>query len=407
MEASVEAQGPIRASAEARPEARAAALHWFIYAVLLATTSIIFGLCWDISWHMSIGRDTFWSPPHMAIYLGGAVAGLSSGWVVLRTTFFGSDAERAGCVRIWGLRAPLGAFVCAWGAVAMLTSAPLDDWWHNAYGLDVQILSPPHILLGLGISAIQVGAMLTVLALQNGGERAGAIVEEASSKRRRLLLRWMFVWAAAMLLVNIAILTWERMGRILMHSSIYYEVGCGVLPLFIVAAARASRLRWPATAVTACYTAFYLALIWGLPLFHAEPKLAPVNQPLTHFVPVEFPHLLIVPAVVIDLLMRRFGRERDWRLALALGVSYFAVFTATQWLFSYFLMSPYSRNWVFGTHYFAFYLSKESFTYRHQYYPWDASTWELWRGLAWALVFAVASSRVGLWWGSWMRSVQR
>ena len=42
-------------------------------------------------------------------------------------------------MRIFGLRAPLGAFMCGWGALAMLTSAPFDNWWHEAYGLDVKV----------------------------------------------------------------------------------------------------------------------------------------------------------------------------------------------------------------------------------------------------------------------------
>ena len=29
----------------------------------------------------------------------------------------------------------------------MLTSAPFDNWWHDAYGLDVKIISPPHMFL--------------------------------------------------------------------------------------------------------------------------------------------------------------------------------------------------------------------------------------------------------------------
>jgi hypothetical protein len=63
--------------------AGAAAAHWSIYAVLFASTSVILGAIWDISWHRSIGRDTFWTPAHLAIYLGGVVAGLTSGWVAL------------------------------------------------------------------------------------------------------------------------------------------------------------------------------------------------------------------------------------------------------------------------------------------------------------------------------------
>src|SRR5206468_6518981 len=92
------------------------------------------GILWDISWHRSIGRDTFWTPAHMAIYLGGVLAGLSCGWVVLKTTFAGTSDERAAAVTFWGFRGPLGAWVCIWGAFAMITSAPFDNWWHNAYG---------------------------------------------------------------------------------------------------------------------------------------------------------------------------------------------------------------------------------------------------------------------------------
>src|SRR6185295_15516853 len=85
---------------------------WFLYAVLFASTSVIVGVTWDISWHRTIGRDTFWTPAHLAIYLGGLVAGLTCGWIALRLTFAGgSDAEaaRGATVRFWGFRAPLGA----------------------------------------------------------------------------------------------------------------------------------------------------------------------------------------------------------------------------------------------------------------------------------------------------------
>ena len=50
------------------------------------------------------------------------------------------------------------------------------------------------------------------------------------------------------------------------------------------------------------YSAFALAFLWILPLFPAEPKLGPVLHPVTHFIPWEFPLLLIVPAFVIDLI---------------------------------------------------------------------------------------------------------
>src|SRR3954470_9902305 len=103
---------------------RTEAFVWHAYAVVAAATMIVTGMIWDISWHMSIGRDTFWTPAHMLIQGGGLLAGLSSGVVALRTTFGGSAEAKARAVVFWGFRAPLGAWVAILGCGAMLTSAP-------------------------------------------------------------------------------------------------------------------------------------------------------------------------------------------------------------------------------------------------------------------------------------------
>ena len=42
---------------------------------------------------------------------------------------------------------------------------------------------------------------------------------------------------------------------------------------------------------------FGIVFLWILPLFPAEPKLGPVYHPVTHFIPWEFPLLLIIPAL--------------------------------------------------------------------------------------------------------------
>src|SRR5215472_10872018 len=137
------------------------------WAVLVGGTCIAIGILWDISWHRTVGRDTFWTPAHMAIYFGGVLGGLTSGWLVLRTTFFASLPEQKSAVRLWGFRAPFGAWVTIWGALAMLTSAPFDNWWHDAYGVDVKILSPPHSVLALGMWATVLGALMLLLREQN------------------------------------------------------------------------------------------------------------------------------------------------------------------------------------------------------------------------------------------------
>ena len=70
----------------------APAVSWAIYAVLFASASVVLGVIWDISWHRTIGRDTFWTPAHIGIYLGGVVSGLTGGWLALRTTNPRADA---------------------------------------------------------------------------------------------------------------------------------------------------------------------------------------------------------------------------------------------------------------------------------------------------------------------------
>src|SRR5437868_3896896 len=153
-------------AAVAASPAKAPQVSPYARAVLVGGTSIAIGILWDISWHRTIGRDTFWTPAHMAIYFGGLLGGLTCGWLVIRTTFFATREEQRGALRLWGFHGPLGAWVTIWGAVGMLTSAPFDNWWHDAYGVDVKILSPPHTVLALGMWAIVLVALMLLLREQ-------------------------------------------------------------------------------------------------------------------------------------------------------------------------------------------------------------------------------------------------
>src|SRR5437879_2681094 len=250
----------------ARAATRAAAPPWYVAAALVAATSAKVGVIWDISWHRSIGRDTFWTPAHMAIYLGGVLAGLACGWLVLRTTFAGDREDRAATVGFWGFRGPLGAWVCIWGALAMISSAPFDNWWHNAYGLDVKVLCPPHVVLALGIWAIQLGALFMVLSLQN----------RSPAQQASRLYGLLGAYVIGILLQNAATIGIEQIGfPNVAHSAVYYQVAAGAMPILLVAAGRAVRLRWPATTAALVYPGFSLAMIWIHDIARATLMLAP------------------------------------------------------------------------------------------------------------------------------------
>ena len=81
-----------RAAERASTRDQVAAIPWYVWCLAAAVTSDTFGGYWDISWHISIGRDTFWTPAHMMVYLAGVLAGISCGYAILTTTF-GSSRE--------------------------------------------------------------------------------------------------------------------------------------------------------------------------------------------------------------------------------------------------------------------------------------------------------------------------
>jgi hypothetical protein len=283
--------------------------------------------------------------------------------------------------------------VSIWGAIAMLTSAPFDDWWHNAYGLDVKIISPPHMVLAAGIGAIQAGAMLMALASQN---RAGG--------QRRDLNR-LFLLGAGLLVLLAATVATEYTQRWDMHRSLFYQVAAGVFVFFLVSAARASRTTWPATTVALVYTALTMVMLLVLPLFPGQPLLGPIYVQVDRFMPPDFPLLLVAPALAIDVLMRRFawGGWREWGLAAVLGIVFVVTFIAVQWPFADFLVSPWARNDFFGSHRMDYSVPPQIQARWYRLEPAD----NLAVGLPIAMAIGFVSARLALWWGNWMARVRR
>ena len=336
----------------------ASTVPWYLWCSALAVTSAYVGGYWDISWHRSIGRDTFWSPPHLAIYACGVLAGLSSAYLILTSTF-GHNAPLAGVgVRIWGFTGPLGAFVSAWGGLAMLASAPFDDWWHNAYGLDVRIISPPHMVLAAGFFGIELGTVMLLVAFMN----------RAADSSRAALQR-LFLYVGGTAVSESLLLKLEYISRSEMHTALFYIVVMLGTPAILVALAVASRHRWACTTMMSVYAAFAVAFLWVLPLFPAEPKLGPVYRVVTHFIPWEFPLLLVVPAVAIDLLLQRTEAWRPLARGPIAGLVFFCTFVAVQWPFANFLMTPLTRNWFFGTAYMDFSTRESSVYSRFEFVP--------------------------------------
>ncbi len=136
---------------------------WYTAAVLIASTCVVVGLLWDVSWHRTVGRDTFWTLPHLLEQFAALLAGLGCGWLVLQTTFAGTPEQRGTSVRIWGFRAPLGAWVCIWSTFVMLVSAPaFPNHMHSArFYMATAAVFPLMLVASARASPLRWGATLT------------------------------------------------------------------------------------------------------------------------------------------------------------------------------------------------------------------------------------------------------
>jgi len=140
-----------------------------LWALLAGNLIAGWGVQWDIQWHVQVGRDSFWIPPHVMTYGGVALVVLVSFGVLARDTFRhlvagraarGRDAAPGGTTRVAGLRGTPGFFLAACGIALTVLAAPIDDLWHRLFGIDVTLWSPPHLL---GLCGVTVNTLACLL----------------------------------------------------------------------------------------------------------------------------------------------------------------------------------------------------------------------------------------------------
>src|SRR5205814_9464203 len=140
----------------------------------------------------------------------------------------------------------------------------------------VTIVGPPPTLLLLIVLALENGSLFLLMAATNPAEGRTALFRQLQS---------MLLYFAGLMMVLTMFFRMEYTWDIFLHSSgAYVAVSIGV-PLYYAAVWKAARHRWAATWMTAIYSLFLIGAILILPLFPAEPKLGPVFQQVTHFIP--------------------------------------------------------------------------------------------------------------------------
>jgi len=260
----------------------------------------------------------------------------------------------------------------------------------------VKILSPPHVLLALGMTGIRFGTVVMIISEMNRAQG-----EYRARLERLLFFSFIFLFGMTIGIVQ------EYTFRFFMHGATFYLVAALIAPIMMAAIAAATKHPWAATIATVMYTATHLAFTWVLPLFPAEPKLGPVYQKITHLIPPDFPMLLIAPAIVFDLVRGRIGGWNRWAQAAALGASFLVSFVAVQWPFADFLMSPASRNWIFATNNFPYFVRPGTPWVLNVFFPTEATAAAFWIRMGIALLAAVVMTEIGTRWGEWMHQIRR
>jgi hypothetical protein len=144
-----------------------------VWSLLLAKLAAGWGLGWDIRWHVLIGRDSFWIPPHVLTYAAiTAAVMIALGVIAVETWLARGGRPPAGTVRVAGLVGTPGFHLVWLGMALTVLAAPIDDLWHRLFGIDVTLWSPPH-LLGLAGAQVSTLALLVVpLEVWPAGSRA-------------------------------------------------------------------------------------------------------------------------------------------------------------------------------------------------------------------------------------------
>lgn len=130
---------------------------------------------WDITNHLLNKPESFFSPPHAALYTGVGMVILGS-IMTFRSRFDfenivsrielnpGSRTKRALVLYLNHLRRfPLSVKLVVIGVIMLVSAGPFDFVWHSTFGLD-GLLSPPHSVLTVGMALCSVGALLGIIS---------------------------------------------------------------------------------------------------------------------------------------------------------------------------------------------------------------------------------------------------
>jgi hypothetical protein len=269
----------------------------------------------DVAWHVGRGRDKeLFTAPHTMIVVGLGLIALGSAVGIFFATLTRADTV----LRVKGLRIPWSAVPLGLLGVCALGGFPLDDLWHAAYGIDVTMWSPTHMLMICGAAFSLIAAWL---ALAEAGVR---FRDSRWSRVAHFVAAW-FVLAGLT-----APLGEFRFG-VPQFQQLYHPV------LLCLAAAFAFV---PTRLVLGRGWAVILAIFTFVP----EGLNLGSGSGAQGFVPTRTVGSFIAAAIAVELAAALFGTENRLRFALASGVGVGTIGLAGEWVWNQGAAQPWTAS---------------------------------------------------------------
>jgi hypothetical protein len=172
---------------------------WVALPTVLTTLSLLtalFGMLWDISLHIDVGRDPgpLANPAHYFILFG--LFGVFAGGIFACAMPLGERPGPAAVHFIRGWDVPVGGLLITGAGFYALLGFPLDDVWHRLFGQDVTLWGPTHLMLITGAGLSIIGLLILEqeghggLSTDDGDHKVGRItrfVRQASAMGGLLL----------------------------------------------------------------------------------------------------------------------------------------------------------------------------------------------------------------------------
>jgi hypothetical protein len=213
-----------------------------LFAVALLKLFNFIGGAWDIQWHVAIGRDSLWIPPHLMVFLA-FVSGLAIVVIMIayETGLSIAGQEMPHTARLGRLRAPGAYFGILFGYAAALLAGVIDELWHRAFGIDATLWSPPHLLIMVATVVVDYSLLLGITA---SARRLGYTFTWKSPLLWGIVLTGSYAYESVHFQMGEAFIVGHRHGGAGLYGLLFPILIGAFLPLSLVACIRLARRAW-------------------------------------------------------------------------------------------------------------------------------------------------------------------